>query len=198
MIDLHILLIPRGQVRHRILHRDRTAVDRDADLPPEFHRLPEQRRLPDYAPDQDLLPRHFRADLFRRQAVVPPVKGMPFLPVPVGRTRVSQAAGVQQPARECVQEFILVRKIRHRAVVSVFGHPAHGHSSEPALADIQPGVRKDVQLQPARGADLNNPGPFCFSFRHSHPADQRKLSRIADISFSFLVQHVYSPVIKFI
>ena len=190
VIDLHDLFRSGRQVGQFILHRDLRPVDRNADRPLQLQDMPEQGGLPYGSTDSDFVPFRFRADLFRRQAVITAVHGLPFpVVVPVARACRSEAAGIKEPAREGIQEFTLIRRDHGRAVIAVFAHPGHIDSFIPGLTDIKTRVRQNIQLKASGRAyldDLRSPG---LPLRRCEPAQGIKLAGISDVSFSLFFQH---------
>ena len=184
MIDLHDLFIPRRLVGDRVLHRDRRAESRDANRAFYLHAVPEKRCLADRAFDNDFVICDLSTDLFGLQAVIAPVQRVPLAAVPIGRASRAQAAGVQQPAGEGVHKLGFIGRDRRRTVIAVLRHPTHVDALVAALADVQPRVRENVQLQTARRFDLNDLGAFRSALADRHSSQRDQLGGVADIAFS--------------
>ena len=190
VINLHDFFRPGRQVCEFILHRNLGTIDRDADRPLQLKNMPEKRCLPDDSPDCNLISVGFGADLFRRQAVIAAVHGLPFpAAVTIAGAGRAKAAGIQKAAREGVQEFILIRCDDGGTVIAVFAHPGHIDAPVTGLSDVQAGVRQKIQLKAARRAYFNDLCPPGFSLRCCQPAQGIELTGIADITFSLFFQH---------
>ena len=191
MVNLHEFLVSGGQVGDFILHRYRCAKRRNPDRAPVFQHVAEQRRFPDHAPDDDFIIDDLRAHLLRRQGMIPPMERMPFPVVPVGGPGRTQAAGIKQTAREGIHKLVFIRRDHGGAVVPVLAHPAHVDALIPALPDVQPRVRQDIQFQAARCFYLDDLRAFGFTLRHGHAAQGNQLTRMADIALLDFIRNTH-------
>ena len=71
-----------------------------------------------------------------------------------------------------------------RTVIAVFTHPAYRNPAITGLSKIQPGVRKDIQIQPAGCPDLDDFRAPGSAFADRYPAQGYQLAGMTDVSFS--------------